>query len=116
VTMDARGRVLGWNHAAETSFGYLAHEALGRDMAELIVPASLRAKHRTGLARYLENEQPVILDRRIELTAVHKNGTEFPVELTITRIALPGQPTFTGYLRDITDRRRAEPALPASPA
>jgi PAS domain S-box-containing protein len=116
VTMDARGRVLGWNHAAETTFGYRAHEAVGHDMADLIVPASLRAKHRTGLARYLESEQPVILDRRLELTAVHKNGTEFPVELTITRIALPGPPTFTGYLRDITDRRRAEAELRASRA
>jgi PAS domain S-box-containing protein len=116
VTMDARGRVLGWNHAAETTFGYRAHEAVGRDMADLIVPPSLRAKHRSGLARYLESEQPVVLDRRLELSAVHKNGTEFPVELTITRIALPGPATFTGYLRDITDRRRAEAELRASRA
>ena len=116
VTMDARGRILGWNHAAETTFGYLAHEAIGRDMADLIVPAALRAKHRSGLARYLESEEHVILDRRLELSAVHKNGTEFPVELTITRIALPGAPTFTGYLRDITDRRRAEAELRASRA
>jgi PAS domain S-box-containing protein len=116
VTMDARGRVLDWNHAAETTFGYRAHEAIGRDMADLIVPASLRAKHRTGLARYLESQQQVILDRRLELSAVHKNGTEFPVELTITRIGLLGPPTFTGYLRDITDRRRAEADLRASRA
>jgi PAS domain S-box-containing protein len=116
VTMDASGRVLGWNHAAETTFGYRAHEAVGRDMADLIVPPSLRAKHRSGLARYLESEHPVVLDTRLELSAVHKNGTEFPVELTITRIALPGAPTFTGYLRDITDRRRAEAELRASRA
>jgi signal transduction histidine kinase len=58
----------------------------------------------------------VILDTRLELSAVHKNGTEFPVELTITRIALPGPATFTGYLRDITDRRRAEAELRASRA
>jgi PAS domain S-box-containing protein len=116
VTMDARGRVLGWNHAAETTFGYLAHEAIGRDIADLIVPPALRARHRRGLARYLESGHAVVLDRRLELTGLHKNGTEFPVELTITRIALPGQPTFTGYLRDITDRRRAEAELRASRA
>ena len=116
VTMDARGRVLGWNHAAETTFGYLAHEAIGRDMADLIVPPALRARHRSGLARYLESEHPVVLDRRLELSAVHKNGTEFPVELTITRIKLPGAPTFTGYLRDITDRHRADAELRASRA
>jgi PAS domain S-box-containing protein len=116
VTMDARGRVLGWNHAAETIFGYLAHEAIGSDMADLIVPGSLRAAHRKGLARFLETSQPVILDRRLELRAMHKNGAEFPVELTITRIGLPGPPTFTGYLRDITDRKRDAAELQASRA
>jgi PAS domain S-box-containing protein len=116
VTIDARGRVLGWNHAAETTFGYRADEAVGREMAELIVPPALRAAHRRGLARFLETERAVILDRRLELTGVHKNGTEFPVELTITRIGLPGPPTFTGYLRDISDRKRAEEELRASRA
>jgi PAS domain S-box-containing protein len=116
VSMDHRGCVLGWNHAAETTFGYRADEAVGRDMAELIVPPSLRAAHRNGLARFLESEQGVVLDRRLELTGLHKNGTEFPVELTITRIGLPGPPTFTGYLRDITDRKRAEAELRASRA
>jgi len=116
VTMDHRGKVLDWNHAAETTFGYRAHEAIGHDMADLIVPPSLRASHRKGLARFLETERGVILDRRLELTGVHRNGTEFPVELTITRIGLPGPPTFTGYLRDITDRKRAEAELRASRA
>jgi PAS domain S-box-containing protein len=116
VTMDARGHVLDWNHAAEAAFGYLAHEAVGREMAELIVPPHLRADHRKGLARFLETERPVILDRRIELTAIHKNGTEFPVELTVTRIGLPGPPMFTGYLRDITARKQAEEELRASRA
>jgi PAS domain S-box-containing protein len=116
VTMDHRGRVLGWNHAAETMFGYGAHEAVGRDMAELIVPTALRAAHRAGLARFLETERPVVLDRRLELIGMHKNGTEFPVELAITKIGLPGPPTFTGYLRDISDRKRAEAELRASRA
>jgi signal transduction histidine kinase len=85
-------------------------------MADLIIPPSLRARHRAGLARFLETEQPVVLDRRVELTGRHKNGTEFAVELTITRIGLPGPPTFTGYLRDITERKRAEADLQASRA
>ncbi len=116
VTMDHRGRVMGWNHAAETTFGYRADEVIGREMAETIVPPSLREAHRKGLARFVETEHPVILDRRLELTGMHKNGTEFPVELTITRIPLPGSPTFTGYLRDITDRKLAEAELRASRA
>jgi len=116
VTMDARGRVSGWNHAAEATFGYSASEAIGRDMAELIVPPALRGAHRRGLARFLETGRPVVLDRRLELTGMHRDGTEFPVELTITRIALPGPPTFTGYLRDITARTQADQELRASRA
>ena len=116
VTMDDRGRVTGWNPAAEATFGFSSAEAIGKEMAELIVPPSLRASHRRGLARFLESEEPVILDRRLELTGLHKNGAEFPVELTVTRIDLPGAPTFTGYLRDISDRKRAESDLRASRA
>jgi PAS domain S-box-containing protein len=116
VTMDDRGRVTGWNHAAEAIFGYTADEALGADMGALIVPDSLREAHRSGLARFLTTETPVVLDRRLELTGKRKDGSEFPVELTITRIALPGAPRFTGYLRDITERREADEALRASRA
>src|SRR5204862_2065726 len=93
-----------------------AHEAVGHDMAELIVPPALRPAHRKGLARFVETGDPVVLDRRVELRGRHKNGTEFPVELTITRIGLPGPPTFTGYLRDISDRQEAEAELRASRA
>jgi PAS domain S-box-containing protein len=101
---------------AESIFGYHASEATGREMAELIVPPRLRDAHRRGLARYLETRRGVVLDRRLELTGMRRDGTEFPVELTITRIAVPGAPTFTGYLRDITDRVTADQELQASRA
>jgi PAS domain S-box-containing protein len=116
VTMDARGRVTGWNGAAEAIFGYRANEAIGQEMAELIVPPTLRDAHRRGLARFVETGRAVILDRRVELTGMRRDGTEFPVELTITPIALPGPPTFTGYLRDITARTEADRELRASRA
>jgi PAS domain S-box-containing protein len=116
VTMDADGRVVGWNHAAEAIFGYTASEADGCEMAELIVPPHLREAHRRGLARFLRTGHGVVLDRRLELTGMRRDGSEFPVELTITRIALPGEPTFTGYLRDITDRMTADRELRASRA
>ncbi len=116
ITMDHRGYVLAFNHAAERIFGYAAAEAVGRDMADLIVPPSLRPDHRRGIARYLETEEAVILDRRLEITGMHADGSEFPVELTITRIGLAGSPTFTGYVRDITDRVQAEAELKASRA
>jgi signal transduction histidine kinase len=80
------------------------------------VPPALRGAHRRGLARFLATRVPVILDRRLELTAMRRDGTEFPVELTITRIPLSGQPAFTGYLRDITARLEADRELRASRA
>ena len=116
VSMDARGRVIGWNSAAETIFGYPASDVIGREMAELIVPPALRDAHRRGIARFLETRSGSVLDRRLELTGMRSDGSEFPVELTITRIALPGPPTFTGYLRDITDRVEADRELRASRA
>jgi PAS domain S-box-containing protein len=111
VAMDHRGLVLEWNPAAEATFGHTREEAIGKEMAELIVPPSLRAAHRRGLARFLETGDPVILDRRLDLTGLRADGSEFPVELTITRIRQPGPPVFTGYVRDITGRKRAEQAL-----
>jgi PAS domain S-box-containing protein len=116
VSMDAQGRVIGWNHAAEAIFGYPASEVVGREMSELIVPPALREAHRRGLSRFLESHRGLVLDRRLELTGMRRDGSEFPVELTITRIALPGPPTFTGYLRDITDRVLADRELRASRA
>jgi PAS domain S-box-containing protein len=116
VTMDHEGRVVDFNPAAERTFGYRAGDAIGREMAELIVPPELRERHRRGLARYLASEEPVLLDRRLEITGMRADGTKFPVELTITRIDLPGPPTFTGYLRDITERRAGESELRESRA
>ena len=85
-------------------------------MADLIVPPSLRERHRAGLARFLATGDGPVLDRRVELTGMRADGSEFPLELTITRIDLPGPPTFTGYIRDITERKHQEAELRASRA
>jgi PAS domain S-box-containing protein len=116
VSVDRLGRVVGWNPAAEEIFGYSADQAIGAELAELIIPDDLRPAHRAGFARFLETSTPVILDRRLELRGKRKDGAEFPVELTITRVPLTDAMTFTGYLRDITDRKEAEQALRASRA
>jgi PAS domain S-box-containing protein len=113
VTIDESGRVLEFNAAAERTFGYRAEDVVGVEMAELIVPPSLRDRHRRGFGRYLETGDAQLLDRRIEIVGMRADGTEFPVELTITRIRAE-PPIFTGFLRDITERKRAEADLRAS--
>ena len=116
ISIDKYARVTYVNSAFERTFGYRAEEVIGCDLAEKIVPPGLREAHRQGLARYLETGQESILDRRIELSAMRADGSLFPAELAVTRTGLPGQPAFTGYVRDITDRQRTERALIASRA
>jgi PAS domain S-box-containing protein len=108
VTMDHLGRITAFNPAAEQLFGYRCEEVMGRDMGEVIVPERLREAHRRGIARYLATEVPHVMGRRLEMPAMRRDGTEFPVELTITRIPIGGPPAFTGTMRDITDRLEAE--------
>ena len=95
-------------------FGYSREDALGREMAELIIPAALRDSHRRGIARYVETGEGPVLNLRIELTAVRSDGTEVPVEVSITRSGQSDPPFFTGYVRDISERKRAEEALQES--
>lgn len=116
ISVDRDARVTYVNSAFERTFGYRAEEVIGCDLADKIVPPALREAHRRGLARYLETGQASILNRRIEMSAMRADGTEFPAELAVTRTGLPGQLAFTGYVRDITDRRRAEQELVASRA
>ena len=108
ISIDHRGLVTYFNRAAEQTFGYGAEEVIGRELVDVIVPPSLRDAHRAGFARQLETGEQRILGRRVELTAMRRDGTEFPVELTITRLDLPEAPAFTGYVRDITERQQAE--------
>jgi len=108
ITMDSQGRVIEFNPAAERIFGYREAEAVGREMAEMIIPPALRERHRAGLARYLATGEGPILDARIEVPGLRSDGAEIPVELTVTRIPAPGPPVFTAHLRDITERTRRD--------
>lgn len=108
VVMDHRGRVLEWNPSAEKTFGYCRDEVLGRPMAELIIPPSLREAHSQGLRHYLATSKGRIVGRRIEIIGMRADGSEFPVELSISAVTRERLPIFTGYIRDITERKRAE--------
>ena len=116
VTIDGEGRVLLFNHAAESTFGRREQDVLGLDIAELIIPPSLRERHRAAMSRFLTTGERTILNRRVEVTGMRSDGSEFPVELTVTSVPVDGPPIFTAYLRDITDRRRAEQELVESRA
>ena len=112
VTMDGDGNIVEVNAATETTFGYSAEEMVGRELAELMIPPGrLREDHRRGLRRYMDTGASRIVGHPVELTAMRADGSTFPVELAVTRPELPGPALFCGYLRDVTERRRAELAL-----
>jgi PAS domain S-box-containing protein len=116
VGVDHEGRITEFNPAAERTFGHRRDDVVGRPLADIIIPPSFREAHRLGFARYLATGEARVIGRRIEMTAIRADGSEFPVELAITRVPLDGPPSFTGYLRDITERKRAEEKLRRSEA
>jgi diguanylate cyclase (GGDEF)-like protein/PAS domain S-box-containing protein len=108
ITIDHEGQIVEFNPAAEAAFGFTREQALGKPMAELIVPPRLRGAHRRGFAHYLATGEGPILGKRLELHAIRADGTEFPIELTIAAIGAASAPLFTGFIRDITARKDAE--------
>jgi PAS domain S-box-containing protein len=111
VTIDEQGAVVEVNRAAERIFGRDRASVLGQQMPELFIPPDLRSDHRAGFARYLGTGESSILDRRVKVRAMRKEGDEFPVELTVVAIDQPGQQMFTASIRDITDQERLEREL-----
>jgi PAS domain S-box-containing protein len=114
ITMDHHGRVVVFNPAAEKTFGYPREKAIGQLLSELIIPPLLRDRHQKGLSRYLATGEAQVLGKRLEMTAMRSDGSEFPVELAITRIGSQEPPMFTGFIRDITERRFSDEAIRAS--
>ena len=108
ITMDHEGKVVEFNPSAERTFGYSREQVIGQELCRLIIPPSLRDRHRQGLAHYLATGEGPVLGKRLQLPALRADGTEFPAELAITRISTDGWPLFTAYLRDITEQQRVE--------
>jgi sigma-B regulation protein RsbU (phosphoserine phosphatase) len=108
VIMDSYGIVTDWNHPAEKIFGWTKDEAIGRRLDGLIIPPQLRDAHRLGLERFLRTGSGPLLNRLIEQTAIRRNGTEFPVELSISPLKLGNTYIFSGFIHDITERKRLE--------
>ena len=110
ISIDHAGKIIEFNPQAERTFGYRRDDVIGQPMDELIIPPSLRLRHREALARYLATGTGSVIGRRLELTGMRSDGSEFPVELSLTSIST-SKPMFTAYLRDLTEQKKQEESL-----
>jgi PAS domain S-box-containing protein len=113
ISIDAAGLVTIWNSQAAETFGWARDEAVGRPLTELIIPEESRAAHDRGRERYLETGEGPLLNRRVEVTAVHRDGRRFPVELGIWPVGSGPETVFNAFAHDISERRQSEEAVRA---
>jgi PAS domain S-box-containing protein len=111
VSMDAAGLITEWNHAAEELFGWSRPEVIGRVLAETIIPTQHRGAHTAGLRRVLAGGDPHVLDQRIEITALHRDGREIPIELAVWRLTTGTTDHFSAFIRDNSQRQQIEQDL-----
>ena len=111
VVIGADGRVTDWNPRAEKMFGWTRQEALGRDVADLIVPEALREAHRAGLRRFLETGEARVLNRVLEMSGLRRDGSEFPIELFARVLQAETPVSFCAFVTDITERKQARDRL-----
>ena len=111
IAMDMNGVITEWNSQAETMFGWTHHEAVGRDLADTIIPPVYRAAHRKGLARFCETGKATVFNKLIEISGLRRDGREFPIELAIAPLRLDGTVSFSAFIRDITARKESEKAV-----
>ena len=116
VRVDAAGTIVGWNLQAHLIFGWTPEEAIGQALHHTIIPEQHRDAHLRGMAHYMRGGASGVIDRRIEITALHQSGRIFPIELAITRVNLsdPDKFEFCAFIRDITQRRQAEDEIKTS--
>lgn len=108
VQMNTKGIIIGWNRQAEDVFGWTREEAIGRLLHETIIPHQYREAHQNGLQRFLAGGQPSLLNARTELRGLHRDGHEFPIELSITAVKTQGGYEFNGFIRDLTQIKQSE--------
>jgi two-component system cell cycle sensor histidine kinase/response regulator CckA len=111
ITMRAEGSISDWNAQAEKMFGIPREDALGQKMSATIIPQRYRDRHDAGLKKFLATGEGPVLNKRIEITALHRDGHEFPVELSISPAKVGDHWTFSAFIRDLTEQKKAEEAL-----
>jgi PAS domain S-box-containing protein len=108
ISIDPEGMIVAWNPEAEETFGWRRDEVMGRELADTVLPYRYRNPHRIGIKHFLETGEGPVLNKRLELIAIHKEGHEFPVELTISPTKVGEDYVFNAFLRDITERKQAD--------
>ncbi len=112
VGIDSAGRIVDWNTRAEATFGWTASEVMGRTLADVIIPHEFREAHVRGIQRFLATGDAPVVNKRLEVTALHRSGRVFPIELTVTVPTRLGDGYFFGaFLRDISERREHDEQL-----
>ena len=111
IAIDQEGTIIDWNAQASATFGWSPQAALGQSLSQLIVPPRFRAAHQAGLERYLLTGQARILGQRLEFTALHHDGHEFPIEITISPLRFDGHVLFAAFIHDISKRKESEANL-----
>src|SRR5713226_7619649 len=114
IGMDSNGLITDWSARAEAIFGWARSETIGQVLAQMIIPGRYRDAHNQGLRHFLASGEGPVLNRRLEITALHRDGREFPVELTVSAIRTGEAHRFAAFVRDITERKRSEQELIAA--
>jgi PAS domain S-box-containing protein len=116
ISMDESGLVTAWNRAAEETFGWPSAKAIGRPVGELIMPERHRSAYQSALQQFRDTGKTQLLNKRLEVSALRRDGHEFPIELTITAARVPGGFRFNAFMHDISDRKALERTNAGAPA
>ncbi len=111
IEMDSDGLITGWNAQAETTFGWSRSEAIGKTLSQMIIPPRYREAHKQGLRRFLATGAGPVMNKRIEIVGLRRDGTEFPIELAIGAIRWGEKHLFSAFVRDVTEQKRAQQEL-----
>jgi diguanylate cyclase (GGDEF)-like protein/PAS domain S-box-containing protein len=114
VSIGQDGTITEWNRQAEATFGWTREEVLGRNLGAVLIPLGMRPAHDAGFAQFIHTGTGPVVDRRIEVPALHKDGHEIPVELSVASVREGDHYVANAFLRDITDRKKAQAELEAS--
>ncbi len=114
ISVNETGAIIDWNPRAETLFGWTKDEIIGQLVSETIIPHAYREAHNEGFQRFLETGEGPMLNKRIEVSALNRQGTTFPIEISVTPFSVDSTTIFSAFIRDISEQKQTEEALRTS--